>query len=264
MTPSLIIKMEVVLARLMWFFGLVQMKLEEPDRKKNSSLNLEPQQLHSGERNLEASFSYVEDDGILQSKQIVQSAIEHSLMLGQSKVSTAEEILFQKCSTSESDCEVLNIQKGEFGDNKSVSPSTESDLGLKVQKDGKNDCPFDSGENVVPVQFESSYSKQDKKREQSSDFEVKKAVNTDLNQFSVGVFGREEIVQYRRELSYSSSPNLLRAKDDQRSLELEYPKLCTQLFGKPKSQSEKEVEQIEFEVSFVQGSLVQTKEKVEE
>ena len=48
----------------------------------------------------------------------------------------------------------------------------------------------------------------------------------------MGVFGQEEIVQYRRELSYSSSPNLLRAKDDQRSLELEDPKLCTLLFGK--------------------------------
>ena len=37
--------------------GLVQMKLEEPGCNKNSSINLEPQLLHSGERSLEASFS---------------------------------------------------------------------------------------------------------------------------------------------------------------------------------------------------------------
>ena len=33
-------------------------------------------------------------------------------------------------------------------------------------------------------------------------------------------------------MSYSSSPSLLRGSDDQRSLELEYPELCTLLFGK--------------------------------
>ena len=48
----------------------------------------------------------------------------------------------------------------------------------------------------------------------------------------MGVLGREEIVQNRSEVSYSSSPNLLRAKDDQRSLELEYPELYKLLFGK--------------------------------
>ena len=124
-------------------FGLVQMKLEEPDRKKNSSLNWEAHILHSGERNLEASFSYAENDGILQSEQIVQSAIEHSLMLGQGSVSTTEEILFRKGSTSESDCELLHIQKGQFGDDKSVSPSREIDLELKLQYDGENVFPFD-------------------------------------------------------------------------------------------------------------------------
>ena len=105
-------------------FASVQMKLEEPNRSKNSSLN-------SGGRYLEASFSYAEGDGVLQSKQIVQSAIEHSLMLEQNMVSTAEQILFRKCSTSESDCELLNIQKGQFGDDKSESPSRETDLELK-------------------------------------------------------------------------------------------------------------------------------------
>ena len=62
-----------------------------------------------------------------------------------------------------------------------------------MQFDGENVFPFEFGENVMPVQFESSYSKQDNKREQSSDFEVNKAVKTD--QFSMGVFGRKEIVQ---------------------------------------------------------------------
>ena len=212
--------------------GLVQMKLEEPDRKKKCSLNSEAQLLHSDEKKLELSFSYASNDGTPQNNQFERSAVEQSLMLGQGSVSTAEGILFRKYSTSESDCEVLHIQKGEFGDDKSVSLSKEIDLGLKFQKDGKKDCPFDSGEKVVAVHLESSYSKQDNKREQSSDFEVKKAVNTDLNQFSMGIFGQEEIEQNRREVSYSSSPNLLRVKDDQRGLELEYPKLSKLLFGK--------------------------------
>ena len=50
-------------------FGLVQMRLEEPDRKKNSSLNSEAQLLHSDEKNMELSFSYAANDGTLQSNQ---------------------------------------------------------------------------------------------------------------------------------------------------------------------------------------------------
>ena len=57
-----------------------------------------------------------------------------------------------------------------------MSPSREIDLELKLQFDGENVFPLDFGEIVVPVQSESSYSNQDNKREQSSDFEVKKAV----------------------------------------------------------------------------------------
>ena len=216
------------------FCGLVQMNLEEPDRKKICSLNSEAQLLPSDEKKLKLSFPYAANDGTAQSNQFERSANEQSLMLGQGSVSTPEEILFREYSTSESDCEVLHIQKGEFGDDKSVSPSREIDLELKLLFDGENSFPFDFGENVVPVQFESSYSKQDNKREQSSDFEVKKAVNTDLNQFSMGVFGREEIVQNRREVSYSSSPNLLKASDVQRGLELEYPELYKLLFRKQK------------------------------
>ena len=115
-----------------------------------------------------------------------------------------------------------------------MSPSREIDLELKLLFDGENSFPFDFGENVVPVQFESSYSKQDNEREQSSDFEVKKAIGANRNQLTRGVCSREEIVQYRREVSYSSSPNFLRAKDDQRGLEFEYPKLCGLLFRKQK------------------------------
>ena len=103
-------------------FGLVQMKLEEPDRKKNSSLISEAQLLHSDEKKLELSFSYAANDGIPQSNQFERSAVEQSLMLGQGSVSTAEEILFRKCSTSESDCELLRIQKIQSGEDKSVSP----------------------------------------------------------------------------------------------------------------------------------------------
>ena len=214
--------------------GLVQMKLEEPDRKKKCSLSSETQLLQSDEKKLELSFSYAANDGTPQSNQFERSAVEQSLMLGQGSVSTPEEILFRKYSTSESDCEVLQIQKGKFGDDKSVSLSKEIDLELKLLIDGENSFSFDFGENVVPVQFESSYSKQDNKREQSSDFEVKKAVKTGLKRFSMGVFGREEIVQNKREVSYSSSPNLLRASDDQRSVDLEYPELYKLLFRKQK------------------------------
>ena len=74
------------------FFGLVQMKFEKPERKKNGSLNLEPQLLHSDEKNLAASFSYAGSDGILQSEQTVQNVIEQSLILRQRNVSFAEEV----------------------------------------------------------------------------------------------------------------------------------------------------------------------------
>ena len=112
-------------------FGLVQMKLEEPDRKKNSSLNSETQLLHSDEKKLELSFSSAANDGTPQSNQFERSAVEQSLMLGQGSVSPAEEILFRKCSTSESDCELLHFQKGQFGNDKSVSLSKKIDLELK-------------------------------------------------------------------------------------------------------------------------------------
>ena len=45
-------------------FGLVQMKLEEPDPKKNISLNPEPQLTHSDVKNWKVSFFYAESDGI--------------------------------------------------------------------------------------------------------------------------------------------------------------------------------------------------------
>ena len=105
---------------------------------------------------------------------------------------------------------------------------------------GGNACAFDFGENVVPVHFKSSFSKRDNEPKQSSDFEVKKATNTDWNQLSIGLSGQEETVKYRKEVSFSSSPCLLRESDDQRSLELEYPELCTLLFGKQRvSRNEK-------------------------
>ena len=97
---------------------------------------------------------------------------------------------------------------------------------------GGNGCAFDFEENVVPVHFKSSFSKRDNEQKQSSDFEVKKAIETDWNQFSIGLSGQEETIKYRREVSCSSSPSLLRGSDDQRSLELEYPELCILLFGK--------------------------------
>ena len=109
--------------------------------------------------------------------------------------STAEELVM---SDTFIDGQVLHNQKREFGDNKSVSPSGERDLELKFQKDGKNDCPFDSVENVMAVQLKSSYSKKDNEREQCSDFDVKKAISTNRNQLTMGVSGQEEIIQYRR------------------------------------------------------------------
>ena len=83
----------------------------------------------------------------------------------------------------------------------------------------------------MPVHFKSSFSKRDKEQKQTSDFEVKKAIETYWNHLSIGLPGPEETVKYKREVSFSSSPSLLRGSDDQRSLELEYPELCILLFG---------------------------------
>ena len=188
--------------------------------KKNGPLNSEPQLLHSS------------SNGILQSEQVVQSAIEQSLMVGQSKVSSAEEINFGESSNSELECEVLHIQKGKFHDDKLLSFSKASDLELKLPNDGETACAFDIGEDVVAVLLGSSYPKQDKERVQSLDFEVKKAIGIDRNQLSMCLSGREEIFQYTLELSCSSSTNLLRASDDHRSAELDYPELYKLLIGK--------------------------------
>ena len=59
---------EVVLACLV--SGLVQMKVNEPDRNKNSLLNSEPELLQSDGKNLKAIFSCAASDGVLHSKQI--------------------------------------------------------------------------------------------------------------------------------------------------------------------------------------------------
>ena len=147
-------------------------------------------------------------------------------MLKQSKVSTAVEVFFGEFSNSELECEVLHIRKGKFHDDKSLQLSKESDLDLKMPNDGETACVFDIAENVVALLLGISYPKQDNEREQFSDFEVKKAIGNDRNQLSMCLCGREEIVLYRRQLSCSSSTNLLRASDDHRSAELEYPELC--------------------------------------
>ena len=75
--------------------GLVQMNLEEPDRKKKCSLKSEALLLHSVEKKLRLSFSYAANDGTPRSNQFERSANEQSLMLGQGSVSTPEEILFR-------------------------------------------------------------------------------------------------------------------------------------------------------------------------
>ena len=127
---------------------------------------------------------------------------------------------------------MLHNQKVELGNDKSLSLSEASDLKLKLQSDGENAFPFDFGENVVSVHFESSFSKQHSEREQSSDHEIRKAISTDRHQLSIGLSGQEEIVQYRREVSCSSSLNFLRGSSDQRSQELECPELCRLVFEK--------------------------------
>ena len=159
----------------------------------------------------------------------VESAIEWPLMLRQTKISSAE---VRKSSTTESDSEVLHVHKIELGDDKSLTSPRASDLELKIPIDGGNASPFDFGENVVAVHFESSYSKQGHEQNQSSDFEVEKSIGTDRNQRSMRLTGQQEIIKYRREESYSSFPNLLRESDDQRSVDLEYPDLCGLFFGK--------------------------------
>ena len=84
--------------------------------KKNSSLNSELQLLHSDEKNWKVSFPYPASNRILQNEQTVQSAIDQSLMVRQSKDSTLKVAFFKKISISEWECEVLHIKKVEFGD----------------------------------------------------------------------------------------------------------------------------------------------------
>ena len=96
------------------------------DHMKDVSFNWEPHLLDSYKKNSEVSFSYVASDGILQSKQTVQSAIKQSLMVGQSKISTEKEVFFRKISTSESDSEGLHVQKIELGDDKSLTSGDEN------------------------------------------------------------------------------------------------------------------------------------------
>ena len=83
-------------------------------------------------------------------------------------------------------------------DDKSLSPAKASDLVQKFSKDGEDACAFVIGERVMAVHFESFYWKQDTEWEHSFDFEVKKAIDTDRNQRSIGLFGPEKIVQFWR------------------------------------------------------------------
>ena len=137
----------------------------EIDHMKDISINWEPHLLDSNKKNSEVSFSYVASDEILQSEQTVQSAIKQSLMVGQSNISTEKEAFFRKLSTSESDSDELHVHKIELGDDKLLTPPKASDLELKIPIDGENAFPFDFGENVVPVHFNSSFSKQDNERD---------------------------------------------------------------------------------------------------
>ena len=119
-----------------------------------------------------------------------------------------------------------------------MPPSKASDLVQKYPNIGENASAFVIGESVMAVHFESFYSKQDTQWELPLDFAVKKAIGTDRNQKSIGLFGQEKVVQFRREVSCSSSPNFLKASDDQRSLE--YPELSSRLFIGKQSLSRKE------------------------
>ena len=142
------------------------------------------------------SVFYAESDGIFGSVKISESAIEWPLMLGQTKISITE---VRKSSTNESDSEVLHVHKIKLGDDKSLTSPRASD--------------------VVAVHIESSYSKQGHEQMQSSDFEEEKTIGTDRNQRSMRLTGQQEIIKYRREVSYGSFPNLLRESNDQRSVD---------------------------------------------
>ena len=162
-------------------------------------LNSEAQLLHSDEKNLKESFSCAASDRNLQNEQTVRSAIEQSVIVRQSNVSTAEEVYIRKSSKSILECEVLHIQKVEFADDKSLLPSKAPDLELKLSMMEKMLV------NMILERKQlrhtcSSYSKQDNELEQSSDFAVTKAIGTDRNQLSMGLTDREEIVQNKREV----------------------------------------------------------------
>ena len=117
-------------------------------------LNSEAQLLHSDEKNMKESLSCAASDRNLQNDQTVRSAIEQSLIVRQSKVSTAEEVYIRRSSKSILECEVLHIQNVEFADDKSRLPSKAQDLELKLSNDGENACEYDFGEKAVAAHME--------------------------------------------------------------------------------------------------------------
>ena len=112
--------------------------------------------------------------------------------------STAEELVIPNVFAGGSDIGLrdvgcglvqMKVEEPDCKENSSLysKPRKARELELMLQSDGENVLPSDFGEILVSVHFESSFSKQDKEREQSLDYEVKKASSTDWNQLSIGL-----------------------------------------------------------------------------
>ena len=109
------------------------------------------------------------------------------------------------------------MHRVEFGD-RSLSPSTGCDLLLNLRTDASANAKENASASAddcrvrdIAEYVQTSYSQEDNEREQSLNFEVKKAIVIHRNQSSMRLSGREAIVQYES------------------SLELEYTEFCRSL-----------------------------------
>ena len=83
-----------------------------------------------------------------------------------------------------------------------------------------------------------------------------------LKSFFYGLNWPRKTVKYKWDLSCSSSPNLLRASDDQRSLEFEYPELCSLVFKKQRVIRKEMSDKLNFGWQLSRGVCCKRKKKM--